>query len=159
MKKVLLVSAILLALVAGVVFVQNYLKTKTLFPFKKNSTVIINDHKLQVAVADSQEEQEIGLSETKSLPENQGMIFLFEKPGFYSFWMKNMKLPIDIIFINKNRIITILQNIEPLKDNNENLRTLNSSKPTDSVLEINAGLSKKYGFKEGDIVKYENLSN
>ena len=108
-------SALLLALVAGVAFAQNYLKTKTPLPFKKNPTVTINGHKLHVTVADSQEEKEIGLSETKSLPQTKGMIFLFEKPGFYSFWMKNMKLPIDIIYINDDQIVTIQNNVQQVK--------------------------------------------
>ena len=157
MKKVLFASALLLILVAGVVLAQNYLKTKTLFPLKKNPTVTINDRKFQVTVADSQKEQEIGLSETKSLPQEKGMIFLFEKPGFYSFWMKNMKLPIDIIYINDNQIVTIQNNIQPVKQQ-ENPIVYTSTKPSDKVLEIQAGLAGTYGFKKGDMVKYENLS-
>lgn len=154
MKKILLVFVLLLALVAGVVFAQNYLKTKTLFPFKKNPTVTINGHKLEVVVADSQEEQEIGLSETTSLPQNQGMIFLFKKPGFYSFWMKNMKLPIDIIYINDDQIVRIQNNVQPVKEQ-ENPTIYTPTEPSDKVLEINAGLAQKYDFKKGDMVKID----
>ena len=158
MKKVLFASALLLALVAGVVFAQNYLKTKTLFPLKKNPTVTINGRKFQVTVADSQKEQEIGLSETKSLPQEKGMIFLFEKPGFYSFWMKNMKLPIDIIYINNDQIVTIQSNVQPAK-NEESPIIYTSTEPSDKVLEINSGLAEKYDLKKGDMVKYDNLVN
>ena len=158
MKKILLASALLLALVAGVVFAQNYLKTKTLFLFKKNPTVTINGHKLQVTIADSQEKKQIGLSETKSLPQEKGMIFLFEKPDYYSFWMKNMKLPIDIIYINDDQIVTIQNNVQPIKEQ-ESPIVYTSTEPSDKVLEINAGLAEKYDFKKGDKVKYENLSN
>lgn len=157
MKKILLAFALLLALVGGVVFAQNYIKTSAL-PFKKNPTVTINGHKLELTVADSQEEREIGLSETKSLPQEKGMIFLFEKPGFYSFWMKNMKLPIDIIYINDDQIVTIQNNVQPVKEQ-ESPIVYTSTEPSDKVLEINAGLARAYGFKKGDMVKYENLSN
>lgn len=156
MKKVLLASALLLILVAGVVFAQNYLKTKTLFSFRKTPTVTINGHNLQVTVADSREEQEIGLSETESLPQDQGMIFLFEKPDYYAFWMKDMKLPIDIIYIKNNQIVTILNNAQPPKEE-ESPIVYTPTEPSDKVLEINAGLSEKYDFKKGDIVKIENL--
>ena len=150
----LLMFALLLALVAGVVFAQNYLKTKTLFPFKKNPTVTINGHKFQVTVARSQKEQEIGLSETKSLPQNQGMIFLFEKSAYYSFWMKNMKFPIDIIYINGDQIVTIQNNVQPAKEQ-ESPILYTSTEPSDKVLEINAGLTKQYDFKKGQPVKID----
>lgn len=158
MKKVLLASALLLILVGGVVFAQNYLKTKTLLPFKGNTTVTINGHKFELTVADSQEEKEIGLSETNSLPQEKGMIFLFEKPAYYSFWMKNMKFPIDIIYIKNDQIVTIQNNVKPPKEE-ENPLVYTPTEPSDKVLEINAGLAQKYGFKKGDSVKYENLSN
>ena len=156
MKKVLLVSVLLLALVGGVVFAQNYLKTKTFFLFKKTPTVTINGHNLEVTVADSAEEKEIGLSETTSLSQNQGMIFLFEKPDYHAFWMKNMKLPIDIIYINNDQIVTIQSNVLPPKEEESPIVYI-PTEPSDKVLEINAGLSEKYDFKKGDTVKIKNL--
>jgi len=156
MKKVLLVSALLLALVAGVVFAQNYLKTKTFFSFTKSPTITINGHNLQVTVAASRKEQEVGLSETTSLPQNQGMIFIFEKPDYYAFWMKNMKLPIDIIYIKNDKIVTIHNNAVPPKGE-ENPIVYTPTEASDKVLEINAGLSEKYGFKKGDTVEIKNL--
>lgn len=158
MKKVLLASSLLLALVAGVVFAQNYLKTKTFSSFSKSPTVTISGHSLQVTVADSPKEQEIGLSETTSLPQDQGMIFLFEKPDYYAFWMKDMKFPIDIIYIKNDRIVTIQSNAQPPKEK-ESPIVYTPTEPSDKVLEIQAGLAQKYDFKKGDMVKYANLSN
>ena len=85
------------------------------------------------------------------------MLFPFEKADYYSFWMKNMKFPIDIIYINKNHIVTIHQNIKPPKTKEESLPIYKPEDPSDTVLEINAGLSEKYKFKKGDTVKTENL--
>ena len=45
-----------------------------------------------------------GLSERQSLAEDKGMLFLFEKPDHYAFWMKGMEFPLDIIFINGDKI-------------------------------------------------------
>ncbi len=160
MKKVLLVFALLLIVVGAMFFTQNYLiKGEKLSFFKKNPTVTIDGRNFKVAVAASQQEREVGLSETKSLSQNQGMIFLFEKPGYYSFWMKNMKFPIDIVYINNNTIVTIKNNAAPPKNNNESLTIYTPTTPSDKVLEIQAGLSEKYNFKNGDKVKYENLGN
>lgn len=153
MKKILLASALLLALVAGIVFVQNYLKVK------KSPTVRINDHSFQVRIADSDKEREIGLSETKSLPENQGMIFIFEKPDYYSFWMKNMTIPIDIIYINGKEIVMIQSKAQPPTNSIESPVVYTPTELSDKVLEINAGLSEKYNFKKGDKIKYEDFSN
>ncbi|MBI4096721.1 MAG: DUF192 domain-containing protein [Candidatus Levybacteria bacterium] len=151
MKKVLLAFALLLILTFGMVFAQNKLKTKP--------TAAINNRIFELDIADSQKEREVGLSETESLSENQGMIFIFDKPGYYSFWMKNMKFPIDIIYINKDTIVTIKNNVKPPKDNKESPIIYAPTALADRVLEIQAGLSEKYNFKNGDKVQYENLSN
>lgn len=156
MKKVLLVFALLLVAVGALFFAQKYFKGETLFSLKKTPIVTISGHNFQVSVANSQKEQEIGLSETKSLQPNQGMIFLFEKPDYYHFWMKNMKFPIDIIFINKDQIVTIQNNAQLIKDK-ENPMIYSPTEPADKVLEIQAGLAKTYSFKKGDKVKIENL--
>lgn len=160
MKKVLLVFTLLLIIVGGFYLTQKYVKQGgSLFFSKKASIVIIGDYSFKVAVATSQQEQEIGLSETKSLSQDQGMIFLFQKPDYYSFWMKNMKFPIDIIYINGDKIVTIKNNIAPPKSDKESLIIYTPAEPSDKVLEIQAGLSEKYNFKNGDKVIYENLGN
>jgi len=159
MKKVLLLFALLLIIIGGLVLVQNYLKEGGVSFFKKTPIVIINNQKFKVIVASSQQEQEIGLSKTKSLSQNQGMIFLFEKPDYYSFWMKKMKFPIDIIYINGDVITIIKNDVRPPKDNKEIPIVYTPTEPSDRVLEIQAGLSEKYNFKKGDKVQYENLGN
>ncbi|MDP2585820.1 MAG: DUF192 domain-containing protein [Candidatus Levybacteria bacterium] len=159
MKKVLLLFALLLIVVGGIVLVQNYLREGGVSFFKKNPIVTINNQKFNVSVASSQQEQEIGLSETKSLSQNQGMIFLFAKPDYYAFWMKNMKFPIDIIYINGDVITTIKNAVQPPKDNIEIPIVYTPTEPSDKVFEIQAGLSEKYNFKKGDKVQYENLGN
>jgi len=159
MKRVLLLFALLLIIVGAIVLVQNYQKGGTISFFKKKPIVIIAGQSFKVAVAASEKEREIGLSETKQLSQNQGMLFLFGKPDYYSFWMKNMEFPIDIIYISNNVIVTIKSNAQPIKDTKESSIIYTSTEPADKVLEISAGLSEKYKFKNGDKVKYENLSN
>lgn len=156
MKKVLLVFALLLIIVAGMVVAQNYLKINNSL-FKKNPIAVINDRTFELTVADSPQEKEIGLSEINSLPENKGMIFLFEKPDYYSFWMKNMKIPIDIIYISNDKIVTIYSNVQPPANSQEGLEIYTPSEPSDKVLEIQAQLSEKYNFKKGDKVIIENI--
>lgn len=158
MKKIIFVFVLLLIVVGGTFLTQRYLNGEQVSFFKKTPIVKISNHNFNVTVADSQKEREIGLSQTKSLSQNQGMIFLFEKSDYHYFWMKNMKFPIDIIYINKDQIVTIKNNAQPIKDK-ESPTIYSPTQPADKVLEISAGLAKKYKFKEGDKVKYENLGN
>ncbi|MEX2007690.1 MAG: DUF192 domain-containing protein [Candidatus Levyibacteriota bacterium] len=155
MKKVLALVILLFAILLGILLAQNYLKNNS-FNFGKTSTATIDDHKFKLNVARSAEEKEVGLSEMKELPEDQGMLFIFDKPDYYSFWMKNMKFPIDIIFINGDTIVTINENLKPPTDN-QNASIFQPKSPANYVLEINAGLSSKYGLEEGDKVKIEGL--
>jgi len=160
MKKILFLFALLLIVVAGLYFLKDYIITGETLPFStKNSIVTIRNHSFNVFMATSQKEQEIGLSETKTLSSDQGMIFIFEKPDYYAFWMKNMKFAIDIIYINEDKITTIKSNVQPSKNDTANLTIYIPEKPSDKVLEIQAGLSEEYGFQSGDKVTYENLGN
>jgi len=153
MKKILALFTILLLIVIVVLTAQNYLKNSG----SKSPTATINNHTFKLELAKTQKEKEIGLSKKEMLEKNAGMLFLFERPAYYSFWMKNMKFPIDIIYIRNDRIVTIHKNVKPPKNPNESLPIYNSKEPADTVLEINAGLSEKYNFKEKDLVKISNL--
>ncbi len=123
----------------------------------KNTQISINDQTFEVSVAKSPSEKQIGLSETRVLGVNQGMLFVFDKPDFYSFWMRNMKFPIDIIYINGNKVISVIPNAPPPQESNDNLQIYRPESESDKVLEINAGLAEKYNIKEGSEIDIENL--
>ena len=73
------------------------------------------------------------------------MLFVFDKPDTYGFWMKDMRFPIDIIWISGDKVIYVLSEVHP--DSYPNL--FKPPIPVDKVLEINAGLSRKLGITEG----------
>lgn len=167
MKQVFALFVLIFLLAGGTFIAQKYLQnrdfggqvgtsTATVAP-SKIPTATINNRKFNLEIARTPIEKEIGLSTKEKLDENAGMLFPFESPSYYSFWMKDMKFPIDIIYIKEGRIITIHKNVRPPASANETPRIYNSTDPADTVLEINAGLSEKYNFKVGDIVTFENL--
>lgn len=156
MKLILGLFTVLLIIGVGVRLSQDYFKNAQL-PFTKTPTITIKNKEFKLYTANTAKEKELGLSEKKSMPENYGMVFPFGQDSYYSFWMKNMKFPIDILFINNNKIVTIHHNVAPPKSLNETLPIYTSNKLADTVLEINAGLSKKYGFKDGDEVKFKDV--
>ena len=92
-----------------------------------------------------------GLSGRDSLTEDRGMLFIFPNVDRHSFWMKKMKFPIDIIWINDGKIVDIAPNVQPSLDNppSSYLPRL----PVKFVLEVAAGFSEKNGLKIGDEIK------
>ena len=119
--------------------------------------VAVNDGQFQVKIAETESEKQVGLSETESLPENEGMLFLFDEPDYYSFWMRDMKFPIDIIFINGNKVTTIISNALPPSQTDGSLTTFQPKEKSDKVLEVNAGIAQKYNIQEGSIIDINNL--
>ncbi|HIJ99021.1 TPA: DUF192 domain-containing protein [archaeon] len=106
--------------------------------------------KIFAEIADNETELATGLSGRGKIPENRGMFFIFPEEGTLSFWMKDMKFPLDMIFFDSQfNIVDINENAQPC-------RTVigcpiyPSKKPAKYVLEINAGLIRKYNIKIGD---------
>ncbi|MCL5435359.1 MAG: DUF192 domain-containing protein [Patescibacteria group bacterium] len=119
---------------------------------KKTPQAIINNHIFNLEIAKTDKEKEVGLAKYNSIPKDFSMIFPFGKSGFYSFWMKNMKFPIDIIFIKNGKIVKIFSDVPPPTSPNSSLPIYKPDEPSDTVLEINAGLSKEYKFQKNDTV-------
>src|SRR4051812_35678814 len=78
--------------------------------FGKKATATFGSQKVSLDVANTPKSRELGLSGRNSLADNKGMLFLFDEPGLPSFWMKGMKFPIDILFLNNNKIVTLYKN-------------------------------------------------
>ncbi len=148
MKKILIILTILAVFLIGLGVWQSLKK----YPFAR-----INNYEFKLQVTKTPKDYEIGLSKYENLSEDIGMLFSFKKPDYYSFWMKQMKFPIDIIYIKDGEIVTIYKNVKPPKSKNESLTIYKPRKPANMVLEINAGLSDKYKFKEGDKVSLNNI--
>jgi hypothetical protein len=97
-------------------------------------------------LAVTQEERERGLMYRKKLGFDQGMLFIFKEEGFHSFWMKNMFIPLDFIWLDKEkRIIHIEQNVPPCEK--EPCPTYTSKLPAMFFLELKAGSVEKRNLK------------
>ncbi|MEK9170582.1 MAG: DUF192 domain-containing protein [Patescibacteria group bacterium] len=116
----------------------------------KPAEIKIGDSIFKVEIADSIISQARGLSGRKNLPEDEGMLFIFNSPQICSFWMKGMNFPLDIIWISGNKIIQIDKDVPFPGGNGGDFELYSPSDPVDKVLEINAGLSDKFGIKTGD---------
>lgn len=97
--------------------------------------VCVNQKCFKVEIADASEERQIGLMQHDVLQEDNGMWFIFNNEGRHSIWMKNMKFPIDIIWVDSNyNVVDIKRNAEPCTDNCE---IYSPSKDAKYVLELN----------------------
>lgn len=157
LTKIFIIFIIILAIFFGVVFMQFKGQPFRQIGEQTNSQLVtgevkINDAIFTVELAQSDEQRQLGLSGRKSLEQNKGMLFIFEQPGNYSFWMKNMQFPLDLVFIKDNKVVSVAQNAQPTKEN-ENPPLFFPEGQVNKVLEINAGLTKKYGIKKGDDVE------
>lgn len=118
----------------------------------------IGENTVKITLAKTQEERAKGLSGVSSLPADQGMLFVFDqKDTFPSFWMKDMVIPIDIIWMNDEKVAKIDKNIGPpaAETLDKNLKLFRPDKPIDYVLEVNAGFSDKNNIKTGDSVQMQ----
>ncbi len=111
---------------------------------------------IQVDLALNLETQSQGLSGRKSLDNNKGMLFVFDQPDKYSFWMKDMFFPIDMIWISEDmKVIYIKKDARPelypeIYKPEENAKY---------ILEVVSGFSEKNNLRVGDTVQfiYRNL--
>ena len=107
-------------------------------------------HRFQVEIADNDEERARGLMYRESLAADRGMLFIFERAGPQSFWMRNTLVPLDIIFIGADgRILNIARQTKPLS-----LKSNPSEGPAQFVLELRGGEAARRGIAPGDRVRH-----
>jgi uncharacterized membrane protein (UPF0127 family) len=107
----------------------------------------------RVEVAVTPEEHARGLMYRSQLADDAGMVFVFEEPSVQRFWMKNTLIPLDMIFIGKDRkIVGVVENAAP---ETETERMVGA--PSQYVLEIGGGLSAKLGIHRGESVDFQNI--
>lgn len=112
-------------------------------------TVTIGKASLSVEVAVGNEAITRGLSGLEKLADNAGLLFVFPAPGSYSFWMKEMRFPIDIIWIGADKkILGFSENIAP----ESYPSTFSPPSPVQYVIEVGAGWVKNAGVKAGELV-------
>lgn len=113
--------------------------------------VSINDISFAVELADNENTWALGLMYREKMATDTGMLFIFPDSQMRAFWMKNTLIPLDILYFDENKkIVSISENTPPCKNISTRCPNYPSLKSTKYVLEINAGLSQKYGFKTGD---------
>lgn len=131
--------------------------------------LLLGGEVFEVELARTILEKARGLSGREGLGENEGMLFVFGAPAAQSFWMKGMKFPIDIIWIQGDRIVGFAENVQPepglrldgvatatqAGKSDFALKIYSSPEPVDRVLEVRAGTVARLDVKIGDQISDE----
>ena len=101
-------------------------------------------HLIDTQLAQTPEQRQIGLMWRKDLPQNEGMLFVFEQPSVQCFWMRNTLTALTAAFVEDDGTIVNLEDMKPQSDDSHC-----STKPVRFVLEMNQGWFKKRGMQAG----------
>ena len=103
-----------------------------------------------VDLALTREEQARGLMFVEEMPEDRGMLFIFPREGMRGFWMRNTRIPLDILYFDSDlALVSMVENARPCAPAGR-CPTLPSEGPAQYVLELNAGVAAALGVQRGD---------
>jgi uncharacterized membrane protein (UPF0127 family) len=141
--------ALILLLFLIILLVVYFLSAKG----ERRRLTIINQDGGEVSVnaeiADNPATKMKGLMGRPSLPENDGMLFVFDKPGLYAFWMLNTSMPLDAIHFDGDGAVVDIVEMEPCGLNATACKAYVPKVPSKSVLEVNQGFARKNGIVVG----------
>ncbi len=132
--------------VVGILSIPSDAKLESVeFP---QGTIKVDDHVLQVQIADTEPRRVRGLMFQEELPYDQGMIFVFDSPYTYGMWMLNVQFPLDMIWFDENgAVVHMEQNVQPCITAVETMAcpSVSSNVPALYVLEVKAGFIQEFG--------------
>ena len=115
------------------------------------SVVTTGKARLLVEFARSEQEKATGLMFRETLETNRGMVFVFDPPSTPAFYMKNTRVPLDILFVDTNRIVVDIQQMEPFDETDLH----RPPGPVGYAIEAVKGWARAHGVKSGDRIDFE----
>lgn len=139
---------LLVAMVLGFAYLRYDVSMHYEEAAEKATVILPSGNQLIVDVVSSEEDRAKGLSGREHLTDSEGMLFLHTYSAQHAYWMKDMVIPIDMIWLQDEEIIHIEENV-PI-ETGEEYTHYRPEKPANRVLEVRAGLSEKQRLHEGD---------
>lgn len=102
---------------------------------------------LKVEVAATEAQRERGLMFRESMPADQGMLFIFDDPGYYAMWMKNTLIPLSVAYLDRDGKVLNILDMEP-----QTLESHMAAGPAVYAIETNKGWFERHHVKAGDKV-------
>lgn len=119
--------------------------------------VAVGREVIELEVAGTNQQKALGLMYRNVLAKNRGMLFSFTPSRVVKFWMKNVRIPLDIIFIQNGLVVVIAAAVPPC--NTEFCPTYGSGTKVNRVIELRGGRAAQLGLKVGDRLPIEFLIN
>lgn len=116
---------------------------------------MINEQVIELEVAKTPEQQSTGLMYRESLADNRGMLFVFEPARPVRFWMKNVNLSLDMIFLFNGEVKQIVTNVLPCQENPCPTYGPTLNTDIDMVVELRGGRAAQLGIELGDHIPIE----
>ncbi len=118
---------------------------------QNQNRVTLKGQSFVVELANDNNSRAMGLMFREEMATDAGMLFIFPDSYPRAFWMKNTLIPLDILYFDEDRkLVSISEKTPPCKNTTTRCPNYPSGKAAKYVLEINSGLSEKYGFSAGD---------
>lgn len=114
----------------------------------------INTTDVLVEVVKTDQDRSKGLGDRVTLDESTGMLFIFDEPKRWDFWMAGMRFGLDFIWIENNKVVDITENVQPPHKTDNNPVFVKPGTPVKYVLEVNEGWVKKNSIKVNDRVEF-----
>lgn len=107
------------------------------------------DRSFTIEIADDGREREAGLMYREDMPDDRGMLFVFDRPQIVGFWMKNTPMPLDLLFVGQDGRVRAIKRGEPFSE-----AGISPSEPVRFVLELKAGTAQREGITNGDRLRH-----
>ena len=159
-KQRMLIFFGVLFIIFSVFIINEFRSTAMNDPLQDKNFVVINEKIIYVEVAITPEDRQRGLMEMDLLEKDNGMLFVFSEEDAYSFWMKNMKISLDIIWINGDgNVVYFVEGAPPCVQSP--CQTYSPNVDALYVLEVNPGVIDVLGIEENTevIISLNNLEN
>jgi uncharacterized membrane protein (UPF0127 family) len=115
------------------------------------SITMPNGTSFSAEIADTTPKRIVGLSHRRTLPEHSGMLFLFDQPGIYPFWMKGTLIPLDIVWLSDKQVVD-RTSLGP--EQGPNIPSYTPKQIADTVIEMNRGEAEKFHLTIGSHVTW-----
>ena len=119
------------------------------------ASAMIEGTTIQLEVAQTPEQQAMGLMFRSELADDRGMLFPFDRPRFTRFWMRNVEIPLDMIFMNGDEVVAIADSVPPCTETP--CPTYGPDVPVSQVIELRGGRAAELGLEVGDRITIQPL--
>lgn len=113
-----------------------------------SATVDVRGTQIKLEVAETALQRAIGFMFRPEIPDDRGMLFPFSPPRPVQFWMRNVLVPLDMVFLNQGEVVAIAADVPPCSE--VPCATYGPAVPVDQVIELRGGRAAELGLQEGD---------